>query len=318
MPKPTSVIRLGTRGSLLARWQTDYVWSLLRTAWPDAAAEITVLVTRGDRVLDTPLPLVGGKGLFTAELEAALHSGAIDLAVHSLKDLPTEAPPGLAIGAIPARVNPADVLVSRAGYTLHTLPHGAAVGTSSRRRAAQLLHHRPDLRLIDIRGNLDTRIRKALDPAGPYDAIVLACAGMERLGYLDAISAVLTTDEMLPAPGQGALGIQCRAEAESCALLAPLNDHATALAVTAERAFLAGLGGGCSVPIAAFATLQGGALELRGRVSATGGAQQTDVATTIALVGTAAQQMTAARIGGEALAQVALDQGAAALLEAVS
>lgn len=315
MPEP--ILRLGTRGSLLARWQTEHVGQLLQRAWPELRIETTVLVTRGDQVLDTPLPLIGGKGLFTAELEAALHSGAIDIAVHSLKDLPTEVPPGLALGAIPQRVNPADVIVSRASYTLDTLPPGATVGTSSRRRAAQLLHHRPDLLLADIRGNLDTRIRKALDPAGPYDAIVLAAAGIERLGYGDAISQILTPEQMLPAPGQGALGIQCRDEPATRARLAPLNSAATALAVTAERAFLLGLGGGCAVPIAAYATVDAGQLWLRGRVSAVDGGTQHDGDLQIALQADEAANMAAAYAGGVALARQALAQGAAALLEAL-
>ena len=155
-------ITLGTRGSALARWQTDYVGQLLRDTWPKLDVRVEVVSTQGDRVLDTPLPLLGGKGVFTAELEAALHSGKIDCAVHSLKDLPTESPTGLTIGAIPQRAKANDVLVSRQSYTLATLPQGATVGTSSRRRAAQLLHKRPDLQIVDIRGNVDTRIRKAL------------------------------------------------------------------------------------------------------------------------------------------------------------
>jgi hydroxymethylbilane synthase len=175
MSEARRVLRLGTRGSALARWQTDHVADLLAAAWPGLALEVVVLHTQGDRLLDTPLPLVGGKGAFTAELEAALRRGEIDLAVHSLKDLPTAMPVGLVLGAVPARADPSDVLVSRGGYRLETLPQGATVGTSSRRRAAQLLHHRPDLRLLDVRGNVDTRLGKALDPDGPYDALLLAC-----------------------------------------------------------------------------------------------------------------------------------------------
>ena len=176
MPDPIAVVRLGTRASALARWQTAYVARLLRAARPGLQTEVRVISTRGDRVLDTPLPLVGGKGLFTAELEAALRDGTIDLAVHSLKDLPTETPAGLAVGAVPRRGDPRDALVSRGGYALPTLPAGATVGTSSRRRGAQLLYRRPDLRLADVRGNVDTRLGKALDAGGSYDAIVLASA----------------------------------------------------------------------------------------------------------------------------------------------
>ena len=247
-------IRLGSRKSKLALWQTHHVCDLLQAAWPGLKVEIQIISTTGDQILDTPLPLIGGKGVFTAELEAALREGAIDAAVHSLKDLPTESPPGLTVGATPHRVRPDDVLISREGYQLDTLPRGATVGTSSRRRAAQLLHLRPDLQMADIRGNVPTRIDKGLAEDGPYDAIILAYAGLERLGLLEATSQVLPLGQMLPAPGQGALGIQCRDEAESLALLAPLNDISTNVAVTAERTFLSGLGGGCAMPIAAYAT----------------------------------------------------------------
>lgn len=304
------VVRIGTRGSALARWQADHVAALLRAVWPGLLIEMVVIRTRGDRVLNRPLPLVGGKGLFTAELDAALRSGAVDLAVHSLKDLPTELPAGLALAAIPRRANPADVLISRAGHTLDGLPTGATVGTSSRRRAAQLLHRRPDLRLADLRGNVDTRLRKALDPDGPYDAAVLAYAGLERLGRLEVVSQVLPIEVMLPAPGQGALGVQCRDEAAFLELLAPLDDPATRAAVTAERAFLSGLGGGCALPIAAYGVLDADVLHLRGRVTAPDGQQQVDVA----ISGDPAE---ARRLGWE-LARQALAQGAAALLEQVA
>jgi hydroxymethylbilane synthase len=304
----TRTIRLGTRGSMLARWQTDYILGLLKAAWPALNFEVKVITTRGDQVLDTPLPMVGGKGVFTAELEAELHSGAIDVAVHSLKDLPTDSPSGLTVGAIPRRADPHDALISRERYTLETLPDGATVGTSSTRRAAQLLYARPDLRLIDIRGNVETRIRKALDPEGPYDAIVLAMAGLERLSYLETVSQILPFDAMLPAPGQGALGVQCRDDAESLNLLRAISDPATAAAVRAERAFLARLGGGCAVPIAADASPdEQGQLYLRGRVCARDGSMQIDVSH----VGS----MTAVDHLGSELAKAALAQGAAALLE---
>jgi len=302
--RPT--IRLGTRGSALARWQTEHVAGLLRQAWPELIWEVALFQTQGDRVLDTPLPLIGGKGLFTAELEAALRGRAIDLAVHSLKDLPTELPLGLAVGAVPPRANVADVLVSRAGHTLDTLPYAAVVGTSSRRRAAQLLHQRPDLQISDIRGNVDTRIRKALDPAGPYDAVVLARAGIERLGRLAAVSQVLPLEVMLPAPGQGALAVQCRDEARSLALLAPIDHRPARAATLAERAFLRGLGGGCAVPIAAYAIVEADQLLLRGRVTSLDGRTQLDFTAS----GLAAD---AERLGGGLAAQ-ALAQGAAALL----
>jgi len=302
-------VRLGTRGSALSRQQTAQVAALLQAAHPDLHVEAVIITTQGDRVLDKPLALLGGKGVFTAELEAALRREQIDFAVHSLKDLPTDTPDDLPLGAIPARADPADVLISRAGFTLTTLPKGASVGTSSRRRAAQLLHLRPDLKIIDIRGNVDTRIGKALAESGDYAAILLAYAGLERLGRLNAISQRLSLDEMLPAPGQGALAVQCRDEAASLDLLAPIQHSQTTAAVSAERAFLAGLGGGCSLPIAAYAMIDGAMLRLRGRVNSPDGTQQIDVSAN----GSAAN---AEQIGYQ-LADQALARGAAALLESL-
>lgn len=304
---PLDWVRMGTRGSALARWQTDYVARLLHTAWPGLRIEIEILHTQGDRVLDKPLPEIGGKGLFTAELEDALHNGAIDLAVHSLKDLPTDDAEGLMIGAIPARGPVADVLVSRSGLGLEELPPGAVIGTSSRRRGAQIRRRFPHLALADIRGNVDTRLRKALDADGLYDAIVLAQAGVERLERGAAIHAVLPLDLVLPAPGQGALAVQCRADGALAALLAPLDDAPTRAAVTAERAFLAELGGGCAVPVAAYAALQGETLMVRGRVTAPDGSRQVDVD----VQGDPAE----ARALGRRLAQQAVEHGAAALLQ---
>jgi hydroxymethylbilane synthase len=300
---------LGTRGSALARWQTEHVAGLLQAAWAELDVVTETITTQGDRVVDTPLPLIGGKGVFTAELETALRDGRIDFAVHSLKDLPTDTPEGLTIGAVPARADARDALVSRDGHTLETLPMGSAVGTSSQRRAAQIRYQRPDLRLIDIRGNVDTRLRKAFAEDGEYDAILLALAGLERLGRTDAVTQVLALDVMLPAPGQGALAVQSRDDAEAKALLAPLNDTLTEAAVTAERAFLAGLGGGCSLPIAAFGNVQGDRLHLRGRVTAADGSRQIDVA----LHGLA-DAATARELGAE-LAREALGKGVAKLLE---
>jgi hydroxymethylbilane synthase len=305
-------VRIGTRGSLLARWQTDHVRDLLRAAWADLTVEIEVISTHGDQVLDTPLPLLGGKGVFTAELEAALHNHSIDCAVHSLKDLPTENPPGLTVGATPPRANPHDALISRDGHTLDTLPEGAVIGTSSSRRAAQLLHYRPDLRLSDIRGNVDTRLRKAFDPAGGYDAILLACAGLERLGKFDAVTQIIPKEIMLPAPGQASMAVQCRDDDESLALLHPLTHADTFAAVTAERAFLSGLGGGCSLPIAAFAIVEGDRLVLRGRVNSPDGVEQIDVEADGAADIESAYQL------GLALAAEAQQQGARSLLERIS
>ena len=292
-------LRFGTRGSKLARWQTDHVLALL-----GGQGEIEIIQTKGDRILETPLPLVGGKGVFTAELEAALHGNRIQCAVHSLKDLPTEQPKGLILGAILKRAPVGDALVSRSGATLATLPKNARVGTSSRRRAAQLLRYRPDFELLDIRGNVDTRVQKALDPSGPYDAILLAHAGLDRLGFSSLITEVLPFDIMLPAPGQGAIAVQCRDDAEIRAVLLPLHDADTARAVTAERAFLAALGGGCSLPIAASGALIDGQLSLTGRVLSPDGTRCIDVRGS----GDDAQSL------GQALAQEALARGAAELL----
>lgn len=294
---------LGTRKSILARWQTDHVAGLLSAAWPTCNFVVETFNTKGDQDKSTPLPEIGGKGLFTLELENALRGGGIDIAVHSLKDLPTESPAGIAVAAVPERENPADALVSRGEFSVETLPQGAIVGTSSRRRAAQLLFARPDLKVIDIRGNVDTRLRKAFDPAGPYDAIVLAYSGLLRLDRADVVSQILPFDIMLPAPGQGALGVQCRDEAPSLEFVETINHAFSAQAVLAERAFLAALGGGCSLPVAAFAEIIDERLHLRGRVSAADGSRQIDVS--IAGATNEAAQL------GAALAESALGQGAA-------
>lgn len=299
-------IVLGSRKSKLALWQTNYIRDLLLDAWPQLEVEIQIITTKGDQILDKPLPLIGGKGLFTAELEAALRSGQIDAAVHSLKDLPTESPAGLTIGATPKRARPEDVLVSREGYKLETLPNGANIGTSSRRRAAQLLHIRPDLKMVDIRGNVPTRINKALAEDGKYDAIVLAYAGLERLDLLDSASQVVPLITILPAPGQGALGVQCRDDEESLALLAPLTDNSTWAAVAAERGFLSGLGGGCATPVAAYGIRKEDRLLLTGRVSSPDGQQQIDIE--------AEGPIEDSWQLGLSLAQKAIDQGAANLL----
>lgn len=261
-----------TRPSALARWQTDYVIGLLKNAHPEAICAVEVFTTHGDRVLDKPLPEIGGKGLFTAELEDALRAGRVDAAVHSLKDLPTEDSPGLVIGAIPEGADARDAWVCPAGYTLETLPAGARVGTSSTRRRAQLLARRPDLQFESIRGNVDTRLRKVRE--GQYDAIVLAAAGLTRLGLGEYITACLPFDVMLPAPGQGALAVQGRTDdGPTLELLRALEHAPTRLAVTAERAFLAALGGGCSLPVGAYACVDGDQITLRGVIAAPDGSQ---------------------------------------------
>ncbi|PJF41694.1 MAG: hydroxymethylbilane synthase [Phototrophicales bacterium] len=309
-------IRIGTRGSALAQWQTNHVRQLLQTASPGLRVDVEIITTKGDHILDKPLPLVGGKGLFTAELEQALRSGAIDFAVHSLKDLPTEMTPGLIIGAVTQRVNVADVLISRDGHTLKTLPDNAIIGTSSRRRAGQLKHYNSSWKIGDIRGNVDTRIRKALDTDGDYDAIILAHAGVERLNRLDVVSDVLPLDVMLPAPGQGALGIQCRDEADSLNILAAINDRDTSLTTTAERAFLNSLGGGCAVPIAAYGHIEDDILHLRGRINSLDGISQIESEDSVSLQ-EPNDNLALARRLGEQLAENILKQGASEILEAL-
>jgi hydroxymethylbilane synthase len=243
---------IGTRASALARWQADWVSARLRAAWPGLEVQTKFVTTSGDRLLDKPLPEIGGKGLFTLELESALRGREIDLAVHSLKDLPVEDSTGLALAAVCAREDAHDVLIARDGWTLASLPPGARVGTSSVRRAAQLLATRPDLTLTSLRGNVDTRMLKAQQ--GEYDAIVLAAAGVRRLDLASHVSEVLPFATMLPAPGQGALAVQCRADdSHTRGLLAALDHPATRAAVTAERAFLQAVGGGCAAPVAAYA-----------------------------------------------------------------
>lgn len=302
-------IRFGTRGSALALWQTNYVMAALTAANQAVTPAYEIYSTKGDRVIDVPLPQIGGKGLFTAELEAALHAGDIDCAVHSLKDLPTEQPTGLALGAIMPRADARDVLISRSGKTLLELPKGSVIGTSSHRRGAQLKAIRPDIQLADIRGNVDTRIKKALDPAGPYDAIMLASAGLDRLGFTDVITERLPVDAMLPAPGQGAVAVQMRSEWHGSEHFNALHCINTALCVTAERAFLAGLGGGCSVPVAAYATVTDGIVEVTGRVCALDASTMITVTTQ-----GSCDSLDAAVALGTALADMAIEQGAATLL----
>lgn len=266
------VLRMATRKSPLALWQAQYVARRLQEAWPGLKVELVTFTTRGDRERTRPLPEIGGKGLFTAELEAALREGRVDLAVHSLKDLPTSLVPDLTLGAVLKREDPHDVLVSRHGLSLDRLPPNPTIGTSSTRRAAQIRLARPDARILPLRGNVDTRLRKALDPQGPYDAIVLARAGVVRLGREEAITQVLPFEVMLPAPGQGALAVQCRADDERVlALLAPLHDPETAAEVTAERAFLQALGGGCALPVAALGRVQAEDITLTALYVATDG-----------------------------------------------
>jgi len=309
-------LKLGTRPSRLAQRQTEVVATALRAARPELQVEIKIYTTQGDQELSRPLPEIGGKGLFTSEIEAALRAGEIDLAVHSFKDLPIASDAsgaGLAIGATLEREDARDVLVSRHRLPLADLPPGPRVGTSSPRRAAQILAARPDAQIVSLRGNVDTRLRKAA--GDDYDAVVLAAAGLLRLGLDQPITQWLPFEVMLPAPAQGALAVQCRADDEAVlALLRSIHHPPTWAAVNAERAFLSGLGGGCAAPVAAYAVERpaerggGPSLWLRGLVASLDGRQVVRVA--------ASETPQAAEQLGLRLAQAALAEGAAALLEA--
>jgi hydroxymethylbilane synthase len=246
-------IRAGTRASRLALWQTEHVIARLAQAWPELSFERVRIRTLGDRITDVPLPRIGDRGLFTRELEDALRSGAIDFAVHSLKDLPTEQPDGLALGAVLAREDPSEVLISRHRRRLADLPPGARLGTSSLRRRAQVMVLRSDLDIVDIRGNVPTRIEKV--QRGEYDATLLALAGLRRLELTDAATEVFERDVMVPAPGQGALAVQIRADdGRIQRIVAAIEDLDTRLATAAERRVLNALEGGCQAPIGALAT----------------------------------------------------------------
>jgi len=260
---------IGTRGSKLALWQSNYIKGLLEeiTGLP---VELKTIKTTGDKILDVPLAKVGGKGLFTKELEVELAAGTVDLCVHSMKDVPTELPEGMYIAATPKRVDPRDALVSGKGYTLETLPEGAKVGTSSLRRVAQVRNLRPDVEIVDVRGNLDTRMRKAED--GEVDVVILASAGITRMGWADRISSYIPTDQMVSAVGQGAIGIEIREDDDfMIEVMAKVNDPETFTCVTAERVVMRRLEGGCQVPIGAYARIEGGVLVMDGLVGSVDG-----------------------------------------------
>ncbi|MBW2467091.1 MAG: hydroxymethylbilane synthase [Deltaproteobacteria bacterium] len=263
-------IKIGTRGSLLATTQSTWVKNQIEAQHPDVTVKLVRIVTKGDKILDVPLAKVGGKGLFVKEIEEALLRRDVDLAVHSMKDVPSELPEELHLGIIPLRENPHDAFISNNYASLNELPYGATVGTSSLRRRAQLAALRPDLDIVDLRGNLDTRLRK-LDE-GQFEAIILAAAGLNRLGMSSRATGYFTAKEMLPAVGQGALGIELRKDdAELLDGLSFLNDENTTIAVTAERSFLFRLEGGCQVPIGAFAEVENGTVELTGLVASIDG-----------------------------------------------
>jgi hydroxymethylbilane synthase len=263
---------IGTRGSSLAIWQAEWVQTHLRELEPGLSVSLKRIKTTGDRILETPLAMIGGKGLFVKEIEEALIRAEIDLAIHSMKDVPTQLPDGLEILSIPAREDPRDALISREGDVLQNLPSGARIGTSSLRRQAQMLHARPDFKVMMLRGNLDTRLRK-LD-AGEYDAILLAAAGLRRLGLEQRITEFLSYDVCLPAISQGALGLEGRADDQFVrTLVGRLENPAARIAVAAERAFLERLEGGCQVPIAAHATIDNQILTLHGLIATVDGAR---------------------------------------------
>jgi hydroxymethylbilane synthase len=302
-------LTFATRPSALARWQTNWVINALKNIDPDLICEEKVITSQGDKILDKPLPEIGGKGLFTQELETELLDGSVHCAVHSLKDLPVENPAGLTVGCIPARAEVRDALISAKNYTIATLPQNAIVGTSSLRRAAQLLAARPDLKIESLRGNVDTRLRKALD--GQYDAIILAGAGLTRLGLDQHVTEWIALDVMLPAPGQGALAIQCRADDQTTrSLLAKLEDDSTRRSVTAERAFLSGLGGGCAIPVAAYAVIsdQSSVISLTGLVISEDGKRAVKV------IGEGIDALEL----GKSLADKAIAQGADQILKLIT
>lgn len=311
MPK---TLRIGTRGSQLSMWQAKHIADLLRARFADIDIEFATIVTRGDADRMNPLPAIGGAGVFTSALEDALRRGEIDCAVHSLKDLPVVPGGEIVIGAIPKRGDHRDALISREGHALDQLPVGACVGTGSPRRRAQLLRLRPDLHVQNIRGNVPTRLQKLFASDSPYDALVLAVAGLERLQLRHHISEVFDTNRMTSAAGQGALAAQCVNGSEWADRFMALNDFQSAYATEAERAFLAALSGGCSLPVGAYARVRNGTLNLRGRVTSLDGAQQIDICGDIkALDGPAGESM--ARQLGARLAEQALEQGAGQILQ---
>lgn len=263
---------IGTRGSKLALWQANHIADRLRTLYPDIAIEIRRITTTGDKILDVPLAKIGGKGLFTKELDIAMLHGEIDIAVHSLKDMPTQLPEGLNLVAVTQREHPGDALISPNYQQIENLPHRAIIGTSSLRRKAQLLSYRPDLTIVDLRGNLDTRLKKIA--TDKLDGIVLAVAGLRRLGWTEHITQVLPLDIMLPAVGQGALAIQAREDdPELLRLLQALDDYSTRQAILAEREFLRVVEGGCQVPVGVYGHIADHCLVVAAVIASTDGKQ---------------------------------------------
>ena len=301
-------LKIATRQSPLALWQAEHIRARLTALYPNLTVELVRFVTQGDKILDTPLAKIGGKGLFVKELEAALMDGRADLAVHSMKDVPMALPEGLSLAVICEREDPLDAFVSNHYASFADLPQGAKVGTSSLRRKCQILKARPDLEIIDLRGNVGTRLSKLDD--GQYDAIILASAGLKRLGLAERIRHTIQPDVSLPAVGQGALGLECRSQDQAVLdLILPLMHAETNVCVRAERAFNAYLEGGCQVPIAGYATLQNGQLQIEGRVGSVDGQ------TILKAVQYGAPEQ--AEMLGEELAKALLAQGAGELLKAL-
>jgi hydroxymethylbilane synthase len=289
---PSRPLLIGTRGSPLALWQADHVRAKLLATHERCEVELNIITTSGDRIKDKPLREFGGKGLFTKEIDEALLRDDVDLAVHSMKDLPTELPPGLDIAAVLPRADVRDAFISPKAGSLADLPQGATVGTSSLRRQAQVRRFRPDLRVVDFRGNVETRLRKLAQ--GQADATLLALAGLARLGLESEATSVLSTEEMLPAVGQGAIGVVCRSDdVKIRAMLIALNDAQAATASACERAFLARLDGSCKTPIAGLAEIANGVLRFRGLILAPDGTEWHGVELTGPVV-------DAARIGADA------------------
>ena len=303
-----NILKIATRQSPLALWQAEHIRARLEALHANLKVELVTFVTQGDKILDTPLAKIGGKGLFVKELEAALLDGRADLAVHSMKDVPMALPEGLSLAVICEREDPLDAFVSNTYNSFDELPQGATVGTSSLRRKCQILKQRPDLEIIDLRGNVGTRLSK-LD-TGNYDAIILASAGLKRLGLAERIRHTLEPVVSLPAVGQGALGIECRSQDQAVLdLILPLMHAETNACVRAERAFNAYLEGGCQVPIAGYATLENGQIHLEGRVGSVDG--QTLLKAQQVGLPEQAEQL------GVKLAQDLLAQGAGEILKAL-
>jgi len=299
-------VKIGTRGSKLALWQANWVKSALKKKFPNQAVEVIAIRTLGDKILDAPLTEVGGKGLFVKEIEQALLDRSIDIAVHSMKDMPADIPQGLFMGAIPQREIPTDVLISRSGLRFHELPRGAIIGTSSLRRAAQLKHARPDIAIMPLRGNLDTRLRKL--ETENMDAIVLAAAGIKRLNYTSRITEHLNEAMMLPAVGQGALCIEIRRkDPEIQSLVTELDHAATRLIIQGERAFLSRLEGGCQIPIAGYGKIKNNTYILDGMVA--------DIDGKTLINGTLNGPAESAQSIGLTLAEQLLEKGADKILD---